>query len=96
MRLPDKGQCPLRKGRRKGPCQVPSLLWTVEQSARGQLAWPHPTLIRVLNSPLPTLLTELLGEQDLPLPNVKGISFDQAHVEPSKVNAEKKSLLRHP
>nr|XP_055163983.1 uncharacterized protein LOC129498587 [Nyctereutes procyonoides] len=41
-------------------------------------------LLELLNRIFLPHHNELLGEQDLPLPNVKGISFDQAHVEPSK------------
>ncbi|KAB0401929.1 hypothetical protein E2I00_017891, partial [Balaenoptera physalus] len=49
---------------------------------------------RALSSPaLPSC--DLLREQGLLLPNVKGISFDQARMESSKVNAGKRSFLRH-
>ncbi|XP_040494104.1 uncharacterized protein LOC121104592 [Ursus maritimus] len=41
-------------------------------------------LLELLNRIFLPHHNELLGEQDLPLPNVKGISFDQAEVEPSK------------
>ncbi|XP_077730233.1 uncharacterized protein LOC144298921 [Canis aureus] len=41
-------------------------------------------LLELLNRIFLPHHNELLGEQDLPLPNVKGISFDQAYVEPSK------------
>lgn len=57
-------------------------------AARGQLAWPtlpQPTH-RTLSS-LSTPFTELLSEQHLPLPSIKGISFNKARVEFSEVNA---------
>ncbi|XP_030165653.1 uncharacterized protein LOC115510193 [Lynx canadensis] len=41
-------------------------------------------LLELLNRVFLPHHNELLREQDLPLPNVKGISFDQAQVEPSK------------
>ncbi|GAB5569280.1 hypothetical protein PRBEI_2000309200 [Prionailurus iriomotensis] len=42
-------------------------------------------LLELLNRVFLPHHNELLREQDLPLPNVKGISFDQAQVEPSKL-----------
>lgn len=76
------------KGREEGdtPSPLPVL---GSGAARCQLVWPHAAPALHPQTPLPTPLTELLREQDLPLPNIKGISFGQARMEPSEVNAGK-------
>ncbi|XP_053429726.1 uncharacterized protein LOC128573514 [Nycticebus coucang] len=53
---------------------------------------PHPTGVKK-QTPLPTPLAELLRRHHLPLPNIKGISFDQARMD---ISREQKLLYTSP
>lgn len=64
-------------------------------SSQGSPGRPTLPSLHTGLSALPVPFTELLGEQHLPLPSIKGISFNKACMEFSEVNAGKRSFWRH-